>query len=132
MGDLGASFVIGLPQRRQRGRIRVGDRQRQVLLAQLPENMLGEETPEPRAGADAPAIVAAESHDIGSEAMEARQCVSSHAHHSVPLRFERDLADLRKRLLERALRPGAVDLETSEAQRADAAEEKPSGLIVPE
>src|SRR5271154_5664484 len=91
--------------------------------------MLREETPEHRAGADAPAIIAAEGHDIGSEAMEARQRVSGHAHHSIPLCFELDLADLRKRLLQRALRPGAVDLETSETQRADAAEEKPSGLI---
>src|ERR1700733_12582691 len=91
--------------------------------------MLREQTPEHRAGPDAPAIVAAEGHDIGSEAMEARQGVSGHAHHSIPLRFERDLADLGKRLPQRALRPRPVDLETADTQRADAAEEKPSGLI---
>src|SRR5271170_6549829 len=91
--------------------------------------MLCEETPEYRAGADASAIVAAEGHDIRSEAMEARQRVSGHAHHSIPLRLELDLADVGKRLLQRALRPRAVDLETRQTQRADAAEQKPSGLI---
>ena len=34
MGDLGSSFVIRLPESRQRGRVRLGDRERQVLLAQ--------------------------------------------------------------------------------------------------
>src|ERR1700683_5604295 len=91
--------------------------------------MLREETPEHRAGADAPAVVAAEGHDVRSEAMEAWQRIRGHAHHSIPLRFERDLADLRKRLLQRALCPGAMDLETREAQGADAAEEKSSRLI---
>src|ERR1700733_4521196 len=91
--------------------------------------MLREQAPEHRARADAPAIVTAEAHDVWGEAMEARQRVSGHAHHSIPLRLELDLADLRKRLLERALGPGAMDLETGETQRADAAEEKPSGLI---
>src|SRR3984957_10984809 len=91
--------------------------------------MLREQAPEHGAGADAPAIVTAEGHDIGSKAMEARQRVSGHAHHSIPLRLELDLADLRKRLFQRAPRPGAMYLETGETQRADAAEEKPSGLI---
>src|SRR3984957_5784791 len=91
--------------------------------------MFREETPEHRAGSDTPSVVAAEGDDIRSEAMEAWQRVRGHAHHSIPLRLELDLAYLGKCLLERALRPGAVDLETSEAQRADAAEEKASGLI---
>src|ERR1700759_5329912 len=91
--------------------------------------MVREQTPEHGAGADAPAVVAAEGHDVRSEAMEARQGVSGHAHHPVPLRLELDLANLRKRLFQRALRPSAMDLETACAQRAAAAEEKPSGLV---
>src|ERR1700722_19452393 len=129
MGDLGSSFVIRLSQGRQRRRVRVGDWQRQVLLAQLSKNMLREQAPEHRARADAPAIVTAEAHDVRGEAMEARQRVSGHAHHSIPLRLERDLADLRERLLKRPPCPRPVDLETSATQCADAAKEKPPGLI---
>ena len=87
--------------------------------------MIGEEAPEYGAGADAASVIAAEGHDIGREAMEARQRVRRHAHHAVPLRLELDLTNLWKSLFDRARGPGAVDLEAREAQGADAAEQKP-------
>src|SRR6185437_1115699 len=52
MGDLGAGFVIGLPGGRQRGRVRFGDRQRQVLFALLAKNVIGDQAPEHRARAN--------------------------------------------------------------------------------
>src|ERR1700722_18853061 len=129
MRDLCSGLVVGFPKAGKSRRVRVCDWERQVLFADLAENVIGEDAPEHRSCANAPAIVAAEGDDVRSEPMEPRQRVSGHAHHSIPLRLELDLADLGKCLLEHALRPGAVDLETSEAQRADAAEEKASGLI---
>ena len=91
--------------------------------------MTGKDAPEHRAGSDSPAIVAAERDDVWRESMKARQRVVGHAHHPVPLRLKRDLADLGKGLFERTHAPGAMDRQAGSPQRANAAEQKPPGAI---
>src|SRR5271166_2007815 len=126
MRDLRAGLVIGLSQRRQQRRVRLGHRKRQVAFGDPPEDVIGEHTPEHGACPDAAPVIAAEGDDVVGEPMKARHRIVGHADHAVPLRLEIDRADARKYLLERPLRPGAMDRKPGSAQRADASEHEPS------
>ena len=76
-GRSGARLVIGFPQCRQRRRVGLGHRQRQVFRGDPAENVVSERAPEHRAGANAASVVAAEGYDVVGEAMEAGQMRSS-------------------------------------------------------
>ena len=104
MGGLSADFVEGFGRVTQGRRLRLGDRQRQVGLADRPQREIGEAAPEHRAGRDAATVVAAERDDIarpaGGSAADCppscRSCRTTRARTATPARRGNNLASARR------------------------------------
>ncbi|MET4218509.1 hypothetical protein ABIB00_003727 [Bradyrhizobium sp. LB14.3] len=126
---MGPRDVEGFPRGTKALPFNGSDRQRKIVLRDLPQNVRSQHTAKDCARCDAATVLTAESNDVAVELVKARQVVRGHSNDAEPAGFKLDILKSRKQLAQRSLSPCPVNGCANTLKGTNTAKHEPPGAI---
>ncbi|MET4015921.1 hypothetical protein ABIC10_001009 [Bradyrhizobium sp. S3.2.12] len=129
MNKLGARRIKGFLRYTKPPAFNGSDRQRQIVLRDLPQYVRSLNTAKHCAWCDSAAVIATETDDVAIQLVKPGQVVRRHSNHAEPAGFKLDAPKSWKKLAQRSLGPGPVNRLPHSLKRTNTAKHESPGAI---